>query len=157
MQKTQINTDIGILRIWGNEKGISNIFFENDILYNFVSIETTDTFLLEECVLQIKEYFEGKRKIFTFKINPEGTEFQKKVWEEMLKINFGETVSYKQLAKRIDNPKAIRAVANANARNPLPLVVPCHRVIGSNGKLTGYRGELWRKKFLLDLEKNTMI
>ncbi len=156
MQKTQIQTDIGILTIVGNKKGISKIFFENEIeLSN--NFEVSDNLFIEECVIQMKEYFAGERKIFTFKINIEGTEFQKKVWAEMLKIIFGETVSYKQLAARIDNPKAVRAVANANARNPLPIVVPCHRVIGSNGKLTGFRGELWRKKYLLDLEQKCLI
>lgn len=156
MQNTKIKTNIGILTIVGNEKGINRIIFENEIELS-ENFEVSDIFFLEECIIQIKEYFAGERNVFTFKINPEGTEFQKKVWEEMLKINFGETVSYKELAHRIGNPKAIRAVANANARNPLPIVVPCHRVIGSNGKLTGFRGELWRKKHLLDLEKKTLI
>ncbi len=152
MQKAQIQTDIGILTIVGDKNGVSKIFFENEKELS-ENIKITDSFFLDDCVNQMKEYFAGERNNFTFKINPIGTDFQKKVWEEMLNINFGETVSYKQLAERIENPKAVRAVANANARNPLPIVVPCHRVIGSNGKLTGFRGEIWRKKFLLELEK----
>ena len=107
---------------------------------------------LKEAVLQLKEYFEGKRTEFSFKINPAGTDFQQKVWQELLNIPFGKTCSYLELSKKLGDVKAIRAVASANGKNPLWIVVPCHRVIGSDGSLTGYAGGLWRKKWLLEHE-----
>lgn len=101
---------------------------------------------------QMEEYFAGKRKEFTVPLVIDGTPFQEKVWEALLKIPFGETRSYKDQAKMIGNPKAVRAVANANGDNRIAIIVPCHRVIGANGKLVGYGGGLWRKKYLLNLE-----
>ena len=109
-------------------------------------------FFVPEVVLQLSEYFEGKRTDFTFKMNPKGTDFQKKVCQELLKIPFGKTASYQKITNKLGDPKAIRAVANANGKNPLWIVVPCHRVIGSDGSLTGYAGGLWRKKWLLEHE-----
>lgn len=101
---------------------------------------------------QLQEYFDKKRKVFDLKIEMTGTNFQKKVWQELLNIPYGKTISYLQLSKYIDNTKAIRAVGHANGQNPLPIIVPCHRVIGSDGSLTGYGGGLWRKKWLLQHE-----
>lgn len=151
-QKITIKTPIGYLTAETNQKGITRIFFEDEIDAENHVFQTENP-ILASFSKQMKEYFSGKRKVFTFKIEIQGTEFQQKVWQTMLKeIKFGQTVSYKQLAQMIDKPKAIRAVANANARNNLPIVIPCHRVIGTNGKLTGFRGGLWRKKILLELE-----
>jgi methylated-DNA-[protein]-cysteine S-methyltransferase len=107
---------------------------------------------LIEAVTQLQEYFIGKRTEFTFKLNPKGTEFQKKVWQELLQIPYGKTCSYLELSKKLGDVKAIRAVASANGKNPLWIVVPCHRVIGTDGSLTGYAGGLWRKKWLLEHE-----
>lgn len=101
---------------------------------------------------QMEEYFAGKRKKFTFPLVIDGTPFQEKVWKALLKISYGETRSYLDQAKMIGNPKAVRAVANANGDNRIAIIIPCHRVIGSNGKLVGYGGGLWRKKYLLNLE-----
>jgi methylated-DNA-[protein]-cysteine S-methyltransferase len=101
---------------------------------------------------QLREYFQGKRTKFDFKTSVDGTVFQKKVWEEMSKIPYGKTISYTELAKRVGNPKAIRAVANACGKNPLPIIIPCHRIVASNGKMGGYSGGLWRKEWLLKLE-----
>lgn len=101
---------------------------------------------------QMEEYFTGKRKEFTFPLVIDGTPFQEKVWKALLKIPYGETRSYKDQAKSIGNPKAVRAVANANGDNRIAIIIPCHRVIGANGKLVGYGGGLWRKKYLLGLE-----
>ncbi len=101
---------------------------------------------------QLKEYFEGKRKSFSVLLNPTGTEFQQKVWNNLLTIEYGKTITYKDQARRLGNLKALRAVAAANGANKIPIVIPCHRVVGSNGELTGFSGGLWRKKFLLDLE-----
>ena len=108
--------------------------------------------LLGKCIQQLREYFEGTRKQFELPINQDGTDFQKKVWEKLLHIPFGSTISYRELSRRIENVKAIRAVGTCNGRNRLSIIVPCHRVIGSNGDLTGYGGDLWRKKWLLDHE-----
>jgi methylated-DNA-[protein]-cysteine S-methyltransferase len=102
--------------------------------------------------MQLNEYFEGSRKHFDLKLNPEGTDFQKKVWKQLEQIPYGKTLSYLELSEQLGNVKAIRAVANANGKNPLWIVVPCHRVIGSNGSLTGYAGGLHRKQWLLEHE-----
>ena len=108
--------------------------------------------ILEEAVYQFNEYFEGTRKTFDLILNPQGTDFQKKVWDALLKIPYGKTVSYLELSKTLGDVKAIRAVAAANGKNPLWIIVPCHRVIGSNGDLTGYAGGLHRKKWLIEHE-----
>ena len=101
---------------------------------------------------QFQEYFEGQRTDFTLELNPEGTDFQKKVWKKLRTIPYGKTISYLELAKQLGDVKAIRAVAAANGKNPLWIVIPCHRVIGSKGDLIGYAGGLARKKWLLELE-----
>jgi len=108
---------------------------------------------LDEVQKEITEYFEGKRKTFSIKLHTPGTDFQNIVWRELLNISYGETRSYLQQAKTINNPKAVRAVANANGQNRISIIIPCHRVIGSDGSLTGYGGGLGRKKWLLDFEK----
>lgn len=105
-----------------------------------------------EAIQQLEEYFKGKRREFDLPLAPEGTSFQRTVWAELQNIPFGQTISYGELARRIQNPKAVRAVGLANGRNPLSIVIPCHRVIGANGKLTGYGGGLERKKKLLEME-----
>lgn len=101
---------------------------------------------------QLKEYFEGRRKSFAVVLNPAGTEFQQKVWNNLLNLEYGKTITYKEQARGLGNLKALRAVAAANGANKIPIVIPCHRVVGSNGELTGFSGGLWRKKFLLNLE-----
>ena len=117
-----------------------------------VEISTKIPEELKEAVLQLQDYFDGKRTTFTFPLNPSGTDFQKKVWDELLHIPFGKTCSYLDLSKKLGDVKAIRAVASANGKNPLWIVIPCHRVIGTDGSLTGYAGGLWRKKWLLEHE-----
>lgn len=147
METAYIQTPLGITKIVGDKNGISEISILNEAE---ISIKIPKE--LQQGVAQIEEYFLGKRTQFDFKINPTGTDFQKKVWEELLKIPFGKTVSYLDLSKKLGDVKAIRAVAAANGKNPLWIVVPCHRVIGSDGSLTGYAGGLWRKKWLLEFE-----
>lgn len=115
--------------------------------------KTKDDKLFKQCYKELVEYFTSGRKKFTFKIKLVGTEFQKKVWQALSKIPYGKTVSYKDIAEKINNPKAVRAVGLANKNNPLPIVIPCHRVIGKNGKLAGYSSGLDIKKKLLDLER----
>jgi AraC family transcriptional regulator of adaptative response/methylated-DNA-[protein]-cysteine methyltransferase len=102
---------------------------------------------------EIGEYFEGKRKKFSVQLDAPGTEFQKSVWEELKRIPYGKTISYKIQATNMKKPEAVRAVANANGHNRISIIIPCHRVIGEDGTLTGYGGGLWRKRWLLDFEK----
>lgn len=111
---------------------------------------------MKKCQLQIEEYFEGKRKDFDLNLRFEGTEFRKKVWQALLNVPYGKTASYKDIAVMVESPKAVRAVGGANHNNPFWIVVPCHRIIGSDGSLTGYGGGINKKKFLLELEKNNM-
>jgi len=148
MEKVVINSPLGFVLIEGNDNGISKISVTSDEAVLSVSIPE----LFNDVVKQLNEYFDGNRVDFQFKMNPIGTEFQKKVWEELLKIPYGKTVSYQEVTNNLGDSKAIRAVANANGKNPLWIVVPCHRVIGSDGSLTGYAGGLWRKKWLLEHE-----
>lgn len=115
-------------------------------------VTTTEEPLLKKCIVQLDEYFAGNRKNFDLPIYQEGTAFQKSVWNALTNIPYGQTISYLELAKRINNIKAIRAVGTTNGSNNNAIIVPCHRVIGSNGNLTGYGGGLWRKKWLLDHE-----
>ena len=104
---------------------------------------------LQDCVTQLDQYFKGKRNDFDLKLNPQGTIFQKRVWEELLNIPFNKTRTYLEQSKALGDVKAIRAVASANGKNPIWIIIPCHRVIGSDGSLTGYAGGIWRKKWLL--------
>lgn len=110
--------------------------------------------LLEEVEKQLKEYFIGERTFFTVPTAPQGTEFQKRVWKGLESIPFGETRSYKEMAIQLGNVKQIRAAASANGRNPIPIIIPCHRVIGSTGSLTGYSGGLEKKEWLLKFERS---
>ena len=107
----------------------------------------------EKLEWQLEEYFSGNRKEFDVSLDIIGTDFQKKVWQELLKVPYGSTISYLRQATQMGNPKAVRAVANANGANKIPIIIPCHRIIGANGKLVGFGGGLPRKKFLLNLEK----
>jgi methylated-DNA-[protein]-cysteine S-methyltransferase len=147
METCFINLPLGITKIEGDENGITIISILSE---GNVSKKIPKN--LQEAVIQLKDYFDGKRTDFTFKLNPKGTEFQQKVWQELTNIPFGKTISYLDLAKKLGDPKVIRAAASANGKNPLWIVVPCHRVIGTDGSLTGYAGGLWRKKWLLEHE-----
>jgi methylated-DNA-[protein]-cysteine S-methyltransferase len=150
IQTAYIKTPLGIAKIVGDENGISEISALNEGEVS-ESIPTE----LETCIQQLSEYFEGKRTEFDFKLNPSGTDFQQKVWQELQNIPFGKTINYMDLAKKLGDPKVIRAAASANGKNPLWIAVPCHRVIGTDGSLTGYAGGLWRKKWLLEHENPT--
>ena len=150
METTFIKTSLGIAKIVGDENGISVISISNE----GDSSPTIPT-VLQESVSQLNEYFNGKRTDFTVKLNPSGTEFQQKVWKGLLEIPFGKTISYLELSKKLGDVKAIRAVASVNGKNPLWIVFPCHRVIGTDGSLTGYAGGLWRKKWLLEHENSS--
>lgn len=143
-----INSPLGPVGIAGDRHGISRIYMADRPEEPSENIPTE----LGDAVSQLNRYFDGDLQTFNIKLNARGTDFQKKVWRELLKIPFGESRSYLELARQVGDVKAIRAVAAANGKNPLWIVVPCHRVIGSDGSLTGYAGGLWRKKWLLEHE-----
>lgn len=149
-QTTYIKTPLGIAEIIGDENGVSSISVQDQ-----GTISVTIPTELQNAVNQLNEYFEGIRTDFDFKLNPKGTDFQQKVWKGLLQIPYGKTRTYLEQSKILGDVKAIRAVASANGKNPLWIVVPCHRVIGSDGSLTGYAGGLWRKKWLLEHENPT--
>lgn len=148
METCIIKLPLGFTKIVGDEDGITSIYILDS------DEKTTDIIpeVLEDCAHQLREYFEGKRTQFDLQINLEGTEFQKKVWNQLQTIPYGKTISYLQFSQQLGDVKAIRAVANANGKNPLWIVIPCHRVIGSDGSLTGYAGGLHRKQWLLEHE-----
>ncbi len=145
------DTEIGKIYISEEENFITCIRFEHEVSDNEIFNETE---IIREAGNQIIEYLKGKRKNFDIPILPKGTAFQQKVWEALRVIPYGETRSYGEIASNIGNEKACRAVGNANNKNPIPIIIPCHRVVGSNGKLVGYAGGLFIKNFLLNLECN---
>jgi methylated-DNA-[protein]-cysteine S-methyltransferase len=142
------HSPIGVLEIKGTEEAVTSILFFKEKRKEEAHIPE----VLKACAAQIDEYFHGRRKIFDVPLHFGGTEFQIKVWNELLKIPFGETMSYLELALKVGNEKMIRAVGGANGKNPISIIVPCHRVIGSDGKLVGYGGGLWRKEWMLNHE-----
>ncbi len=151
-----IESPIGKLKLVASDKGLVAILWENDSprrvrLSELVADEQHP--VIVETERQLGEYFAGRRKAFSVALDMRGTRFQKDVWEALLAIPFGETRSYGQLAKQLGNPQATRAVGAANGRNPISIIVPCHRVIGSSGKLTGFAGGLETKANLLSLEE----
>lgn len=148
METCIINSPLGFTKIVGDENGIASVSVLNTD--ETISKEIPES--LKPCVQQLQEYFEGERLHFDLKLNPQGTLFQKKVWNALVEIPYGKTMTYMELTKQLGDVKAIRAVANANGKNPLWIVVPCHRVIGSDGSLTGYAGGLHRKQWLLEHE-----
>lgn len=153
-------TPVGVICI-GEENGKITALY-NDKSYQLLSLEKQkelslyaeqETETLRKAGQELQEYFAGKRKTFDLELAPEGTEFQQKVWTALQRIPYGQTRSYGEIAKEIGNPKAVRAVGGANHRNPIMIVIPCHRVIGANGSLTGFGGGLGMKEYLLKLEK----
>jgi methylated-DNA-[protein]-cysteine S-methyltransferase len=148
---------VGELKLVGSDDGLTAILWENDdprrVRLNIVTEDKTHPVLVE-AERQLNEYFSGTRQAFDLKLDFVGTEFQNKVWKALLAIPFGQTRSYAQIARQIGSPKAVRAVGAANGRNPISIVAPCHRVIGSNGTLTGFAGGLKAKAHLLALETN---
>ena len=148
---------LGVLELRSNGHALSHLLFCNSWKGNAVDEAAIDfsvpsSSVIKNCISQLDEYFAGKRMAFEIAIEQEGTVFQQTVWRELCNIPYGVTISYLELSKRIGNVKAIRAVGTANGTNHVSIIVPCHRVIGSNGSLVGYGGDLWRKKWLLDHE-----
>ena len=144
------HSEIGPLEVVGNQKGILAITFGADEFETDRNLPA----LMAECLRQLTEYFKGRRQKFSIPLVLEGTDFQKAVWRQLQKIPFGQTASYGDIARAVSSPRAFRAVGNANNKNPIPLIIPCHRVIGSDGKLVGFGGGIWRKEWLLEHEQN---
>ncbi|MDP3359486.1 MAG: methylated-DNA--[protein]-cysteine S-methyltransferase [Lutibacter sp.] len=144
-QTAYYKTPIGTAKIVGDKNGISAVTVIDDDLETSIEMPK----ILQDCVKQLDEYFNGSRTAFNLKLNPQGTDFQKKVWKELLNVPFGKTRTYLEQSKQLGDVKAIRAVASANGKNPIWIIIPCHRIIGSNGSLTGYAGGIWRKKWLI--------
>ena len=149
MELAYYHSPIGFLAIKGTDNVISRIQFVEKFLDKPSEKEPAE---ITKCIKQLDEYFSGKRKTFSINISPEGTFFQRKVWKALEEIKFGITISYGDLARKLDDPKSIRAVGKANSQNPIAVIIPCHRVIGSNNKLVGYSGGIERKKYLLKHE-----
>jgi len=150
-------TPVGNLKLVASNQGLAAILWENDNpkRVSFAKLEENKNHpILLKCEKQLQEYFAGKRKSFAIDLDFAGTDFQKKIWQALLTIPFGETKSYSQIAIQIGNPKASRPVGAASGKNPIAIIAPCHRVIGSSGKLTGFAGGLEVKAFLLELEQN---
>ena len=143
----EIQTPIGSLFACAGENGLTRLDYHN------ADIPNGSTQILDQVEHELKEYFEGRLTAFKTPIDPQGTDFQKTVWAELTKIRYGETITYSKLSERIGNPLAIRAIAAANGANLLSIIVPCHRVIASNGEMQGYRGGINAKRFLIDHER----
>lgn len=144
------NTDIGKIGIAEKENKITDLFFSNRELK--CDIREFETELIKRTISEVREYLIGKRSSFDIPINPSGTEFYLSVWKEVMNIPYGETRSYKQIANKVGNLRAFRAVGMALNRNPIAIIIPCHRVIGTSGKIIGYAGGVDIKKLLLKLE-----
>ena len=145
-------TPVGFVRIRAGEEHITSISIRDE-----ECVETpSDSPVINLAIKQLDEYFEGTRKEFDLPLNQPGTDFQQQVWQQLLTIPYGKTITYGQQSQMMNSPLAIRAIASANGKNMLWIVVPCHRVIGTNGSLTGYAGGLWRKQWLLDHEARVM-
>ncbi len=144
---TYFKSPPGLIELSATGNGISSLYFVSE-----AKQKNSPNKILSDCAKQLGEYFQNKRKEFSITLDMQGTDFQKKVWNELLNIPFGKTISYLQLAKRLGDVKSIRAVGGANGKNPVSIIVPCHRVIGSNGSLVGYGGGLDKKKWLLEFE-----
>jgi len=150
--KAYFTSPIGILEIKSTENSIISCTFEEK--KSAISVITP---ILEEALNQLDLYFKGKRTNFDLKLLLDGTDFQKKVWKELQNIPFGHTVSYQEVANRIGKKNAVRAVGNANGKNPISVIIPCHRVIGRDGKLVGYGGGIEKKRWLIQFEKSILL
>jgi len=142
-------SEIGLLEITGTQKEILSVNFVKKKKLAPAKLPPA----LKTCLRQLDEYFRGRRRKFSVRLRLEGTVFQKRVWGELIKVGYGKTASYRDIAKAAGRPKAGRAVGNTNRLNPVSIIVPCHRIIGSDGQLVGYGGGLWRKKWLLEHER----
>ena len=151
MNSTFYKSPVGRLEIIEENSLIVQVIFLDD---DSISVSQKPKGILKDAIQQLGEYFSGSRTKFQLPLAPKGTDFQKKVWDELQSIDFGKTVSYMDMAKRLGDPKVIRAAGTANGKNPIAIIIPCHRVVGSDGSLTGYAGGLKRKQWLLEHESS---
>lgn len=154
----KFDSPIGRIMIIADNSGLKELRFEKKDSAENLTEKNQDSLtkagqICKQAKEELKKYFKGNLKQFTVQLSPEGTDFQKAVWNELCKIPYGKTLSYKQIAANINNPKSCRAVGNANGKNPIPIIIPCHRVICTGGKLGGFSAGLDRKRFLLSLEQ----
>lgn len=147
-----IRTEIGDILAGADGEGVRSVKFMDVLPEDTKNYGGGHNRHLADCLDQLKEYFDGQRREFNLELKPEGTDFQKAVWEELLKIPYGKMVPYGYIAREIGNPLAARAVGRANSQNPIAVIIPCHRVIGASGDLTGYASGIERKRYLLKLE-----
>ena len=158
MYASIIDTPVGKLHIHANKVAVTYVGFFDDARFpdthNKQIKPLAGNKISQKAATQLIQYFAGQRKVFDLPLAPQGTDFQKQIWQQLVEVKYGETASYLDLACAIKNPKACRAVGAANGKNPISIVLPCHRIVGSNGKLTGYAGGLDRKSFLLSLEQS---
>lgn len=148
MAKCVFETPLGKIIAVADEEGLCSLDFDEN-----ASASDEENVHLTQLQRELTEYFEGKRKTFDVRLNPKGTPFQRAVWRTLCDIPYGSVISYSQEAQMLSNAKAVRAVANANGKNPIPIIIPCHRVIAKGGGIGGYSGGIWRKEFMLELER----
>ncbi len=151
--KAYYKSPLGPIQIVGSQDSILTVDFVEEILIGDDEVP----FCVKECRKQLEEYFKGERRDFHLNLDPAGTDFQKAVWRQLLQIPYGETTSYGAIAAILARPNASRAVGGANGKNPIAIIIPCHRVIGSDGSLTGYGGGLWRKRRLIGFERGEVM
>lgn len=144
---------LGPIRITASDEGLLSALFFDEEQGQYLNEPVVQNGLTQQAVLQLDEYFNGKRQQFDLPLTPVGTDFQQAVWRELVKVPFGKTETYGYVARQLNNPLSIRAVGMANNRNPICILIPCHRIIGADSSLTGYAGGLWRKEYLLKLER----
>ena len=147
------SSEIGNIRITASETAIETLYFVEEAAAPSPEMPP----VLQECLRQIEAYFRGELKDFSLKLQPQGTAFQQSVWQQLLEVPYGSTATYLDIARRLGDRNAVRAVGSANGRNPISLIIPCHRIIGANGRLIGYGGGLWRKEWLLRHEGALLV
>lgn len=150
--QTSISSPIDSIIIQATDKGVSYVGFYPPTQHPQISIEQVTNKHIIECAKQLAQYFNKQRESFSLSLDTQGTAFQQSVWQALMMVPFGQTQSYSDIANALNNPKAVRAVGAANGKNPISIIVPCHRIIGASGKLTGYAGGLERKEWLLKHE-----
>lgn len=147
-----LQSPVGVLKICTTSNSVTHISFHSNEMGQHFPFPQEAPPVLQQCINELEEYFSGKRQRFEVPVTPSGTPFQQQVWQQLCEIGFGQQRSYAQQAHKLGNIKAIRALASANGKNPVVIIIPCHRVIGSDGSLVGFGGGLWRKKWLLEHE-----